>query len=202
MMDSQGIILLLNQSFTGDMMSQPRVIGGIAKGKRLKTRNVKHLRPATDFVKEALFNILMLSVPGSRFLDLFAGTGSIGIEALSRGAEKVCFVERDPLNAKLIKENLQITGFSDQAEIYIKDVFQALNLMQQKGYQFDLIFVDPPFRQGLLVPTVEKIWELGILAAGGCIITRSAKGEENHFSIQPYREERYGDSVLHFFKNN
>jgi len=80
-MDSQGIILLLNQSFTGDRMSQPRVIGGIAKGKRLKTRNVKHLRPATDYVKEALFNILMLSVPGSRFLDLFAGTGSIGIEA-------------------------------------------------------------------------------------------------------------------------
>jgi len=63
----------------------------------LKTRNVKHLRPATDYVKEALFNILMLSVPGSRFLDLFAGTGSIGIEALSRGADKVCFVERDPL---------------------------------------------------------------------------------------------------------
>jgi 16S rRNA (guanine(966)-N(2))-methyltransferase RsmD len=183
-------------------MSQLRVIGGIAKGKRLKSRNVKHLRPATDYVKEALFNILMLYVPGSRFLDLYAGTGSIGIEALSRGADRVCFVERDPLNVKLIKENLQITGFSEQAEIYTKDVFQALNLIHQKEYQFDIIFVDPPFRQGLLVPTVEKIWELGILAAGGCIITRSAKGEKNHFSKEPYREERYGDSILHFFKYN
>lgn len=95
-------------------MSRLRVIGGIAKGKRLKTRNVKHLRPATDFVKEALFNILTNQVPGSLFLDLFAGSGSIGIEALSRGALKACFVERDPLNAELIRENLAITGFTEQ----------------------------------------------------------------------------------------
>jgi 16S rRNA (guanine966-N2)-methyltransferase len=200
MMVNQGIILV-KFKFTGDMMSQPRVIGGIAKGTRLKTRKVKHLRPATDFVKEALFNILMLRVPNSRFLDLFAGSGSMGIEALSRGAAKACFVERDPLNARLIHENLKITRFSEQAEIYTSDVIRALYLMNQKKYQFDIIFVDPPFRQGLLVPTLERIWELDILADGGYVITRSAKGEKNHYTKQPFREERYGDSILHFFED-
>lgn len=182
-------------------MSGLRVIGGIAKGKRLKTRKVKHLRPATDYVKEALFNILMLKVPESRFLDLFAGSGCIGIEALSRGAEKVCFVERDPLNAELIRGNLKITGFSEQAEIYTCDIYRALSLLKQRGYHFHLIFVDPPFRNGYIEPTLEKIRESKILAPGGIVITRSATGEKVQAFKKPIREERYGDSILKFFSD-
>lgn len=179
-----------------------RVIGGIAKGKRLKSRNVKHLRPATDYVKEALFNILMLKVPGSYFLDLYAGSGSIGIEALSRGAAKACFVERDPLNAALIRENLAITGFINQAEIYTCDVNKALNLLSHKKDQFDLIFVDPPFRKGFIEPTLERIWELDLLIPGGMIITRSAKKEAINAAKNPLRTERYGDSILMFYSDN
>ena len=177
-------------------------IGGIAKGKRLKTRKVKHLRPATDYVKEALFNILTPQVSGSLFLDLFAGSGSIGIEALSRGAAKACFVERDPLNAELIRGNLAITGFKNKAKVYSCDIYKALYLISRNKDQFHLIFVDPPFRQGFIEPTLKRIWEFDLLVSGGLIITRSAKKEVIKVPKNPLRKERYGDSVLMFFSNN
>ncbi len=180
-------------------MGKLRVIGGIAKGKRLKTRKSKDLRPATDFVKEALFNIIAPRVPNSIFLDLFAGTGSIGIEALSRGAQEVVFVEKDPQNAALIQENLKITGFLAQAQIYRCDAFKALNLLKKREYGFDLIFVDPPFKQGLVAPTLNCLYRLKLLRPGGLIITRSAFGEEITANTLPVREERYGDSVLRFY---
>ncbi len=181
-------------------MSGIRVIGGIAKGRRLKTRKAKNLRPATDYVKEALFNILVRKVPDSVFLDLFAGSGGIGIEALSRGAKKVVFVEKDPQNAALIKENLALTGFLDQAEVYTCDVFKAISLLANKGCRFNLIFVDPPFRQGLLGTVLEKISEFELLLPDGLIITRSAFGEENLVQRVPVREGRYGDSILRFYQ--
>lgn len=189
---------MINLMYLGDIMSL-RVIGGIAKGKRLKTRKVKHLRPATDVVKEALFNILNPLVAGSIFLDLFAGSGSIGIEALSRGAEKASFVERDPLNAALIKENLSTTQFSEQAQVYICDVIKGLQLLHRQGCQFNLIFVDPPFRHGCIEPSLERIWEFDLLVPGGVIITRSAKKEIINAGKNPLRQERYGDSVLMFY---
>ena len=97
-------------------MSGLRVIGGIAKGRRLKTRKTMDLRPATDFIREALFDILALKVRDALFLDLFAGSGGVGIEALSRGARQALFVERDPLTAALIRDNLVITGFASQGQ--------------------------------------------------------------------------------------
>lgn len=181
-------------------MARLRVIGGIAKGRKLKTRKARSLRPITDFIKEALFNVIASKVPGSIFLDLFAGTGSVGIEALSRGAQKVVFVERDPQNAALVRENLRIVGFLSQAQIYVCDVFKALRILKNKSYQFDLIFIDPPFRQGLVEPTLEVLFQLKLLALGGLVITRSASGGEtvrDYFS--PVREERYGDSILRFY---
>lgn len=178
-----------------------RVIGGIARGKRLKTRKVRHLRPATDYVREALFDILMFQVPGSIFLDLFAGSGSIGIEALSRGAERVCFVEKDPGNSRLIKENLIITGFTDKAEVFTGDVFHVLPLLQRKGYRFHIIFVDPPFRQGLVEPALEAVRGYGLLLSGGVVITRSATGEKIAAEKLSFRRKRYGDSILMFFSD-
>ncbi len=180
-------------------MSGLRVISGIAKGKRLKTRKSKNLRPATDYVKEALFNIIATRVADSLFLDLFAGTGSIGIEALSRGAQMVVFVEKDPRNAALIQENLKITGFSAQAQVYLCDVFKALPVLKRKGNRFDLIYIDPPFRQGLVEPTLDCLYQMKLLVPGGLIVARSAFGEETRTSQTPLREERYGDSILRFY---
>lgn len=176
-----------------------RVIGGIAKGKKLKSRKVKNLRPATDYLKEALFNILGLRVCESYFLDLFAGTGSIGIEALSRGAEKAVFVEKNPLHASLIKQNLEITNFSDHAEVYVCDVLKGIPILKSKGYKFSLIFVDPPFCKGLIEPTLNLLYKSDILFHDGMIIARSAKGENINFDKNPARQERYGDSVLRFY---
>ncbi|MGB9809225.1 MAG: 16S rRNA (guanine(966)-N(2))-methyltransferase RsmD [Caldanaerobacter sp.] len=181
-------------------MSSVRVIGGIAKGRRLKTRKSKELRPATDYVKEALFNILAKDVLDCVILDLFAGIGSLGIEALSRGAKKAVFVEKDRENAALIKENLLLTGFYEQAEIYNCDVFKALPLLGRKGYRFQIIFADPPFRKGLLGRVVESISEFNLLLPKGIIVTRSAFGEEDLVKRTPYREERYGDSILRFYR--
>lgn len=181
-------------------MSGVRVIAGTAKGRKLNTRKAKNLRPATDFVKEALFNILVQRVPGSSFLDLFSGSGSIGIEALSRGAVRAVFVEGDPQNAQLIKENLTITGFQDRGEVFVCDVFRGLQLIKSRGYHFDLAFLDPPFRKGYLKPVYSKLVELGLISPGGLIVTRSAFGEENGVSDDPVREGRYGDSVLRFYK--
>lgn len=180
-------------------MSGLRVIAGTAKGKRLKSRKAKDLRPATGFVREALFNILGPSVVECVFLDLFAGTGSIGIEALSRGAAKVVFVEVDAQNASLIKENLKITGFKEKGVVYRGDVFKILPLLKKHGWQFDLVFVDPPFRQRLAEPVLEAIFQLELLAPGGIAITRTASREKSDFKFQPFREERYGSSVLRFF---
>lgn len=180
-------------------MSGIRVIAGIAKGRRLKTKKTKNLRPATDYVKEALFDILVTKVVDSFFLDLFAGSGGIGIEALSRGARKVIFVEKDPLHVALVRENLNLTGFLSQSDIYTGDVLGTLPLLKNKGYQFDLVFVDPPFRKGFLAPVLEKLLELKLVLPGGLIITRSAFGEEINTSETPVREGRYGDSILRFF---
>lgn len=181
-------------------MGSVRVTGGIAKGRRLKTRRSRNLRPATDYVKEALFNILARELPGCTVLDLFAGIGSIGIEALSRGAKKAVFVEKDRENAALIKENLLLTGFLEQAEIFVCDVFKALPVLGRKGYRFHIIFVDPPFRKGLLGSVVESIARFSLLSPRGIIVTRSAYGEEDSVAVTPYRVERYGDSVLRFYR--
>jgi 16S rRNA (guanine(966)-N(2))-methyltransferase RsmD len=176
-----------------------RVIGGIAKGRRLKTRKTISLRPATDFIKEALFDMLALRVSDALFLDLFAGSGSIGIEALSRGAGQALFVEKDPLTAALIRDNLTVTGFTSQGRVYVGDVLKTLTQLQKEGIQFSLAFVDPPFRKGLVEPTLDRLLQLEIMAPDGLIVTRSYLGEEVAAGIAPIKTRTYGDSVLRFF---
>jgi 16S rRNA (guanine(966)-N(2))-methyltransferase RsmD len=176
-----------------------RVIGGVAKGRRLKTRKTMDLRPATDFIKEALFDMLALRVGDALFLDLFAGSGSIGIEALSRGARQALFVEKDPLTADLIRDNLAITGFTSQGRVYVGDVLKALTQLQKEGAKYSLAFVDPPFRKSLVAPTLDRLLQLEIMASDALIVTRSYVGEEVAAGIAPIRTRTYGDSVLRFF---
>ncbi|MGD0153922.1 MAG: 16S rRNA (guanine(966)-N(2))-methyltransferase RsmD [Thermacetogeniaceae bacterium] len=180
-------------------MSGLRVIGGIAKGRRLKTRKTMNLRPATDFIKEALFNILAVQVIDAHFLDLFAGSGSIGIEALSRGARQAVFVEKDPLTAALIRDNLAITGFTSQGQVYVGDVLKALTSLQKSGCRFDLAFIDPPFRQDLVTPSLARLLQLELIRPGGLIVTRSYVREKAMTEIAPVRMRAYGDSVLRFY---
>ncbi|MCR4400694.1 MAG: 16S rRNA (guanine(966)-N(2))-methyltransferase RsmD, partial [Syntrophomonadaceae bacterium] len=124
-----------------------RVIAGKAKGRKLKAPAGLDTRPMTDRIKESLFSILGARVPGSRVLDLFAGSGAVGIEALSRGAAWAVFVDRDARAVGVLKENLGTCGMDPAAEVYRSDVQRALQVLEERGCRFDLVFLDPPYAQ-------------------------------------------------------
>lgn len=180
-------------------MSGLRVIGGVARGRMLKTRKTMDLRPATDFIKEALFDMLALKVGDAFFLDLYAGSGSIGIEALSRGARQALFIEKDPLTANLIRDNLAITGFAPQGQVFVGDVLKTLGHLKKAGQGFDLAFIDPPFRKGLVTPTLDRLLQLELMAPDGLVVARSFVGEDVAGEIAPIKTRAYGDSILRFY---
>lgn len=126
-----------------------RVIAGSARRLLLKTVPGEGTRPTTDRIKETLFNMLQYDIAGSAFLDLFSGSGAIGIEALSRGAREAVFVEQDPKAVSCIRENLKTTRLEDRALVMQADVLSALKRLEGKREQFDFIFMDPPYRHQL-----------------------------------------------------
>lgn len=130
-----------------------RVIAGSARRLKLKTPEGKDTRPTQDIIKETLFNIIQNDVPGSLFLDIFAGSGQIGIEALSRGARKAVFIENNKKTADIIRENLLTTRLSDRGEVLGSDAMVALsgleNTLFYKSSPFDIIYLDPPYESGL-----------------------------------------------------
>lgn len=179
-----------------------RVIAGEAKGRRLKSVPGTSTRPITDRVKESLFNILSPRIEDARFLDLFAGTGSVGIEALSRGAEQAVFVEKSRAVLAVLKENLKITRLEDKAEVILGDVFQTLERMA--GRPFDIIYLAPPQYKGLWAKTVEAIDKLPILTDGGLIVAQMHPKEYQELSLQRLRlvdQRRYGSTLLCFYSN-
>ena len=133
-----------------------RVITGTARGRRLKELQGMETRPTTDKVKESLFSIIQFDIEGRRVLDLFAGTGQLGIEALSRGAAEAVFVDRRPDAVRLVQENLALCGFTDRARVKSGDALAYL----KSGEKFDLIFLDPPYGTGMLEKAMEIIQKL------------------------------------------
>jgi len=161
------------------------------------------LRPLTDQAKEALFNILGRRVQNSVFLDLFASTGAVGIEALSRGAEIALLVEKNPLAVSLIRQNLELTKLSDRAEVYALDVLRALNLFEKKGAKFDLIFLGAPYDHPILEKTLGKIAEINILKDGALVMAEHRKQHllaEAYGKLKLVREARYGETTLSFYE--
>lgn len=126
-----------------------RVIAGTARRLNLVTPSGKHTRPTSDKIKETLFNIIQTEVPGSRFLDLFSGSGGIAIEALSRGAKEAVLVDNDREAVRCMKENIRHTHFGDDSRVMAMDALQALRRLDQLGQPFDIIFMDPPYRMDL-----------------------------------------------------
>lgn len=126
-----------------------RVIAGSARSIPLKTLEGLETRPTQDRIKETLFNILQSDIPGCRFLDLFAGSGAIGIEAASRGASRAVFLEKNPRAVSIIQQNLKNTRLEDRSAIYKGDLFQTLLQLPLREEAFDIIFMDPPYRQEL-----------------------------------------------------
>lgn len=182
-----------------------RVITGSAKGRKLKSPPGMTTRPTTDRVKEALFNILGHNVVNSDFLDLFAGTGAIGIEALSRGANSAVFIEKDPRSFQILTENIKLTGFTDQAQTYRQDVLRALELIVEKGKKFNIVFADPPYLNNFETKILNFIDQNNILQTNGIIIIERSKKDilpDKVGKLSLFREEKYGDTVLSFYDLN
>lgn len=150
-----------------------RVIAGKARSLKLMTPPGMDTRPTTDRTKETLFNILQPEIRGARFLDLFSGSGAIGIEALSRGAAFAVFVEKDRAAAECIKKNLAFTKLGDNGQILRKDVGAALKSLE-KGAPFDLIFMDPPYGRGLERQVLEYLAHSSLLAEEGMVVVEAS----------------------------
>ena len=168
-----------------------RVISGAARGRKLKEPSGVEIRPTSDMIKESVFNIIQFDIEGRRALDLYAGTGQLGIEALSRGARSCAFVDSSPAAARLIKENLQLCGLSDAAAVHTRDTLKFL----ESDEKFDLIFIDPPYDSKLAGRTLAKIIEFDKLNINGIIVCEMRADTASPDALPPYvlcREYVYG----------
>ena len=157
-----------------------RVITGTARGRKLAEPKDMTVRPTTDMVKEAIFSILQFDVPGRRVLDLFAGTGQLGIEALSRGARECVFVDNSTASLNLVRKNLEICKM--QASVIRSD---ALTYLENCG-KFDLVLLDPPYHGGLYDKILQALFRFDILNDGGIILVESMRGEPMPQAVPPY----------------
>jgi 16S rRNA (guanine966-N2)-methyltransferase len=158
------------------------------------------VRPTSDKVKQALFNILGQRTEGSLFLDLFAGAGGIGIEALSRGAARVTFVDASRDSWNVVKQNIEQTGFQDRAEAVLA---RAESFIKKQMGQYDIVFLDPPYADAMQ-PLLELIAGAGILKSESIVIAEHFKKQpspEQAGSLTLCRQAKYGDTVLAFYKH-
>ena len=177
-----------------------RVITGKARGIQLKTPDGLLTRPTADRVKEALFSIIRFDVAGARVLDLFGGTGQLGIEALSQGAERAVFTDARQDACNLIRENLRRTKLSQQGTVVRCDYLEYLNRCQEA---FDIIFLDPPYAEVFLETALKRITEIDILHSGGIIVTERPLGKELPFSPTGYtrsKDYKYGKTLLTIYR--
>lgn len=177
-----------------------RVITGSARGVRLKTPEGLDTRPTTERVKEALFSAIQFEIEGRRVLDLFAGSGQLGIEALSRGAERAVFVDAGKNAAALVKENLRRSKLTDKAQVVQTDYLSYLSRCREK---FGLIFLDPPYAENFLENALEKIVEFDILSSGGIIVAERPEGKELPQEFEGYtrsRDYRYGITLITLYR--
>ena len=154
-----------------------RVIAGSARRLLLKTAEGMDTRPTTDRIKETLFNILQNDIPGCIFMDLFSGSGAIGIEALSRGAELAVMIEKNPKAAACIRENLEHTRLADRAVVMERDVLEGLRRLEGRNYRFDIIFMDPPYGQGLERQVLAYLAGSPMATADTLVIIEAAREE-------------------------
>ena len=182
-------------------MSTLRVISGTARGRRLKTVPGDTTRPITDRVKESLFNILGPDIQDAVILDLFAGTGAVGIEALSRGADYVRFVDRNRLPVKIVRQNLKTTGLSDKAQVLQMDAFAVLKGEIDK--QFDYIYIAPPQYKGMWKRALQMVDQTsGWLVDDAWVIVQIHPIEFEPVSLKnlvEFDQRRYGSTILVFY---
>ena len=179
-----------------------RVITGTARGKKLKELPGMATRPTTDRVKEGLFNVIQFDIEGRRVLDLFAGTGQLGIECLSRGAAHCDFVDSAPAAMKIVKDNVTACRVADKATFHQKDFSAFLNGVRGK---YDLIFLDPPYDSGSLERALGMITAIDIVSGNGIIVCESPVEQSLPELSEPYikgKEYRYGKIKLTLYRRS
>ena len=179
-----------------------RVIAGKAKGIVLKTPEGEATRPTADRVKEAVFSILQFEIPGMSVLDLFGGTGQLGIEALSRDAKNAVFVDSRDDACKLIQENLKRTNFQSQSKVVKSDYLVFLKNCRDK---YDIIFLDPPYAEVFLENAIKSISEIDILQSGGIIIAERPLEKDLPWEFAGYtrsKDYKYGKTVLAIYRKD
>lgn len=179
-----------------------RVISGKARGLKLNAPKNEDVRPTTDRVKESLFNIISEYIIDGDVLDLFAGTGSLGIECLSRGANKSVFVDLKRSSIDIVKSNIKKARVEDNSEVLNLDYKLAIDKLKAKSYKFDMIFMDPPYYENLFIDALKKIDESNILKEDGIIIVEHDTKEEfpeNIGKLTKERSKKYGNTTLTFY---
>ncbi|HEY7342414.1 MAG TPA: 16S rRNA (guanine(966)-N(2))-methyltransferase RsmD [Ktedonobacterales bacterium] len=185
-----------------------RVISGSARGRKLKSPKSSETRPIMDRVKTALFDILAPEILGTRVLDLFAGTGAVGIEALSRGAESATFIERSPEAWRLVRENLAITNLSDRAEVLRTDAFAYLQQASASGWRFDLVYIAPPQYVNMAAQALMQLDASPLTEPDGLVIVQIHPQERAELDaltlnrLRRYDERRYGSTLLLFYTHD
>jgi 16S rRNA (guanine(966)-N(2))-methyltransferase RsmD len=180
-----------------------RVIGGAARGRRLKVPKHHAVRPTAARVKESLFNILPHDFSGLRVLDLFAGSGNVSIEALSRGALKAVLIDESPRATAVIRDNLERLGLSQRAQVWTAPVLRSLRKLAAAAENFDLIFLDPPYERDWVAKTLTAVGSCRLLSPSGTVVAEHSVREP----LRPRYEDlvlndqrRYGDTLLSFYK--
>ena len=177
-----------------------RVITGKARGIQLKTPDGMLTRPTADRVKEALFSIINFDIPGARVLDLFGGTGQLGIEALSRGAASAVFVDAREDSCRLIRENLKRTKLEKDAKVIRSDYLDYLNRCRE---QYNIILLDPPYAEVFLENAIKRITENDILQSNGIIVAERPLGKELPWEFEGYtrsKDYKYGKVLLTIYR--
>ena len=179
-----------------------RVITGKARGVQLKTPDGMLTRPTADRVKEACFSIINFDIPGAKVLDLFGGTGQMGIEALSRGADSAVFVDMREDACKIIRENLKRTKLEAQAKVVRCDYLEYLRRSKEK---FDIIILDPPYAEVFLENALKCVAEIDILQSGGIIVTERPLGKELLCEFDGFsrsKDYKYGNTLLTLYRKD
>lgn len=178
-----------------------RIIAGRARGIKLYAPRGRRIRPTADRVKESIFSILGEPWAGIRVLDLFSGTGSLGLEAISRGAKEAVFVEHSKTALDLLRRNIALCGFEHEAVVLPVSVSRGLAILGQREESFPVIFVDPPYGRGWVEKTIRQILAHGVLAEDGTVVLEHTLDESPSRVEGPLttlRQERYGETAVSF----
>lgn len=176
-----------------------RILSGELRGREIRFKPNPHLRPTADKVRKAIFDTLREKVEGAETLDLFSGTGALGLEALSGGAARVTFVEADAGQCKSIRDNLRALGVEDRADVVKSDAIRAVEALGRRGQTYDLVFMDPPYEKGLALKAIEAVSKGGLLREGALAVVECRASEEMPArvgSLGTARTREYGDTRI------